>query len=62
MELCQKMLTVPMVTPPMPIQDAIDLAEFLVDTIVKFSKFPPGAPTVGGPTEIAAITKHEGFK
>jgi len=62
MELCQKRLTVPMVTPPMPIQDAIDLAEFLVETTVKFSKFAPGAPTVGGPIEIAAITKHEGFK
>lgn len=61
-ELCQKMLVVQMVTPPMPIQDAIDLAEFLVETTVKFSKFAPGAPTVGGPIEIAAITKHEGFK
>jgi hypothetical protein len=24
--------------------------------------FTPGAPSVGGPIEIAAITKHEGFK
>ena len=62
MQLCRTKLTVPMVTPPMPIQDAIDLAEFLVETTVKFSKFAPGAPTVGGPIEIAAITKHEGFK
>ncbi len=62
MELCQQMLTVPMVTPPMPIQDAIDLAEFLVETTINFSKFAPGAPTVGGPIEIAAITKHEAFK
>ena len=61
-ELCKLRLTVPMVTPPMPIQDAIDLAEYLVETTVKFSKFAPGAPTVGGPIEIAAITKHEGFK
>lgn len=62
MEFCRMRLTIPMVTPPMPIQDAIDLAEFLVETTVKFSKFSPGAPTVGGPIEIAAITKHEGFK
>ena len=61
-KLCRKKLTVPMVTPPMPIQDAIELAEFLVETTVYFSKFAPGAPTVGGPIEIAAITKHEGFK
>lgn len=46
----------------MPIQDAIDLAEFLVDTTIKMSRFGPGAPTVGGEIEVAAITKHEGFK
>lgn len=44
----------------MPIQDAIDLAEFLVDTTIKISRFAPGAPTVGGEIGIAAITKHEG--
>lgn len=47
---------------PMPIQDVIELAKFLVDTTVKFTRFKPGAPTVGGAIEIAAITKHEGFK
>lgn len=47
---------------PMPIQDAIDLAEFLVHTAIQFSRFSPGAQVVGGPIEIAAITKHEGFK
>jgi hypothetical protein len=47
---------------PMPIQDAIDLAEFLVHTAIQFSRFLPGAQVVGGPIEIAAITKHEGFK
>ncbi len=55
-------LQAPMITPPMPIQDAIDLAKFLVETTVKFSKFTPGPQTVGGPIEIAAVTKHEGFK
>ena len=47
---------------PMPIQDAIDLAEFLVHTAIEFSHFSPGPQVVGGPIEIAAITKHEGFK
>ena len=42
--------------------DAIDLAEFLVHAAVMFSRFNVGAPTVGGPIEIAAVTKHEGFK
>lgn len=50
------------ISAPMPIQDAIDLAEFLVDTTIKFTRFSPGADTVGGPIEIAAITRHEGFK
>jgi hypothetical protein len=57
----QKMI-IPFVIPALPIQDAIDLAEFLVDTTIKLSKFKPGAPTVGGPIDIAAITKHEHFK
>jgi hypothetical protein len=48
--------------PSMPIQDVIDLAKFFVYTTIMYSKFLPGAPTVGGPIEIAAITKHEGFK
>ncbi len=47
---------------PMPIQDAIDLAEFLVRTAIQFSRFSTGPQVVGGPIEIAAITKHEGFK
>lgn len=51
-----------LVTPGMPIQDAIDLARFLVDTSIKFTRFRPGGNTVGGPVEIAAITQHEGFK
>jgi 20S proteasome alpha/beta subunit len=47
----------------MPIQDAVDLARFLVQTTIGFVKFSVSRPkTVGGPIEIAAITKHEGFK
>ena len=55
-------LMMPLVHSAMPIQDAIDLAEFLVDLTIKVSRFAPGAPTVGGPIDIAAITRHEGFK
>lgn len=51
-----------LVFPGMPIQDAIDLARFLVELTENFYRFRPGAPTVGGPIEIASITKHEGFK
>lgn len=55
-------LQAPLVFAPMPIQDAIDLAGFLVHAAVVFSRFLPGMQIVGGPIEIAAITKHEGFK
>jgi hypothetical protein len=58
----QQSLLLPLVVPAMPLRDAIDLAEFLVDLTIKFSRFMPGAPTVGGPIEIAAISKHEGFR
>ena len=51
-----------LVEPAMPIQDAIDLAEFLVQLTIDFVRFCPGGATVGGPIEIAAVTKHEGFK
>lgn len=62
MKQIQARLLVPLAPAPMPIQDAIDLAIFLVDATIMFSRFAPGAPTVGGPVEVAAITKHEGFK
>jgi hypothetical protein len=55
-------LQAPIVFAPMPIQDAIDLARFLVHSAVMFSRFAPGPQMVGGMVEIAAITKHEGFK
>jgi hypothetical protein len=55
-------LQAPLVFAPMPIQDAIDLARFLVHTAIMFARFLPGPNTVGGPIEVAAITKHENFK
>jgi hypothetical protein len=52
-----------LILPAAPIQDAIDLARFMVETTKGFIRFSIARPkTVGGPTEIAAITKHEGFK
>ena len=50
------------INPAMPIQDAIKLGGFLVDITKTATEFARGPLTVGGPTEIAAITKHEGFK
>jgi hypothetical protein len=55
-------LAVPVVLAAMPIQDAIDLAAFMVETTIRFVRFNLRAETVGGPVELAVITKHEGLK
>jgi hypothetical protein len=53
----------PVIVGAAPIQDAIELARFMVETTKGFIKFAINRPkVVGGATEIAAITKHEGFK
>lgn len=62
MQVIQQALGAQLAISAMPLKDAIDLAEFLADVAIKFSKFSPGANVVGGPIEIAAISKHEGFK
>lgn len=52
-----------LILPAAPIQDAVDLARFMVETTKGFIRFSVASTkTVGGPVEIAAITKHEGFK
>lgn len=60
--IIQQNLQLPVVQDAMPFKDALDLGEFLVDATIKMTRFLPGAPTVGGPIEVAGITKHEGFK
>ena len=52
----------PLVHPSMPVQDAINLADFLVNTAKGYFSFLPGGNTVGGETDIATVTKHEAFK
>lgn len=56
------MLTIPMAWQGMPIGETIDIARFLVDTTINFVRFSPGDASVGGPIEIAVLTKHEGYK
>lgn len=48
--------------PGMPMQDAIELGVFLVETTKGFVRFLPGADTVGGDTDVAVVTRHERFK
>lgn len=47
---------------PMPAGDAIALADFLVHVTKMYVHFLRGADTVGGDTDIAVVTRHEGFK
>ena len=58
----QSQMQLPLVHPAMPVQDAIDLADLLVQTTKRFVRFLPGADTVGGDTDVAVVTRHEGFK
>lgn len=46
----------------MTLPDAIDYARFLVQTTSDYQRFADMVPTVGGPTEIAVITKWIGFR
>lgn len=61
-QLLRGRFEIPLVMPTMPVQDAIDLADFLAETTKRFFRFLPGADIVGGETDIAVVTKYEGFK
>ena len=52
----------PLTHPAMPIQDAIDLVEYLADVAAGFIRFSQGPDVVAPPIDLAAITKHEKFK
>ena len=45
----------------MPLKDAIDFAEFLVDTTIKYERFCDEIQTCGGDVDILVITKDEAF-
>ncbi len=51
----------PLVSPAMPLKDAIGLAEFLIKTAIDHKLFVYDDKTIGGPINIAALTKYEGF-
>ncbi|MFC0684917.1 Ntn hydrolase family protein [Novosphingobium clariflavum] len=62
MELIKGHTASPLVEPAMPTGDAIALADFLVDVTKQYVHFRHGADTVGGDTDIATVTRYEGFK
>ncbi len=53
-----------LVTPGMPIHDAIALTKFLMEATIGYVRFRVDLQpkTVGGPIDIAVITRHEGFR
>jgi hypothetical protein len=61
-ENCRRAFGIRFANDSMPIQDAIDLAVFLEQTSAGFSRFCDGPASVGGPVEVAVLTKYEGFK
>ena len=62
MSVIKNELQAKIIVPSMPIHDAVDLVRFLVQTTIDYAKFSGGPQTVGGPIEIATITKHAGYK
>jgi hypothetical protein len=55
-------LETPLLSPTMPVIDVIRLAEFLVETTKGYFSFAFGSDIVGGDTDLATVTKYEGFK
>lgn len=52
----------PIINGTMPIQDAIDIVEYLIEVTCGYVRFCPGPNVVAKPIDLAAITKHNGFK
>jgi len=53
-----------LVTPGMPLMDAVDVARFLMDTSLAFERLRADREikTIGGPVDLAIITRHDGFR
>jgi len=46
----------------MTLNDAVDFARFLIRTTADYQRFAKVVPIVGGPIDIAVITKWAGFR
>ena len=53
-----------LVTPGMPILDAVDVAKFLIETSLTFERLRADRlqKVIGGPVDLAIITRHDGFQ
>lgn len=61
-QTAQSKLMTPLYASAMPTADVIRLAQFLADLTKGYFSFAEGSDIVGGPTDIAAVTKWEGFR
>lgn len=52
----------PLINGAMPIQDAVDFVHYLIEVTCGYVRFAPGPMAVAKPIDLAAITKHNGFK
>jgi hypothetical protein len=52
----------PVVYNGMPVQDAINFATFILQTTIGMSTFEIGAPSCGGPLQIATVLPEVGFE
>jgi hypothetical protein len=52
------------ITPGMPILDAVEIAQFLMETSITFERYRADQDhrTIGGPIDIAVITQHSAFR
>jgi hypothetical protein len=46
----------------MPVQDAINFAEFVLQTTIGYSSIQVGPPTCGGPLQVSVILPESGFE
>ena len=44
------------------VQDAIDYAEFAINSTAAYQRFSMMIPTVGGDVDVALVTAYTGFK
>jgi len=61
MEIMKTEIQYPVPFNAMPLRDAIAYADYVVSVVIGRFRFVIGAPLCGGPVDIAAIKKKEGF-
>ncbi len=55
-------LRFPIPFPVLPLQDCVDLAIFLIRSTITAQRFAVGLQAVGGPVEVATVTRTEGLR